>query len=1357
MPLSDEQIQAAARRSAPGAAITSEVLGPEGGPGPSGMGLWEGLIKSALHGGTVGLVGVEATGDLGRWQAQNPWKSLGAELVGSIPAYAFAPELAPIRLLEGVPLLNRAWRTVELGSEFASRSPSLAFGAREALRFAPFEVARLGGSAVAEATGKPGTEDAFSRTLFSAPIELGLIGGGATGLSRLAQMRPFAGAGAKGEAAILERVPGAFALDDTPQAKIAALRGLQGRTFEGLSGAETQNLESLVNEAIALNMAEVLGQAPPKRWVAGILRREPAVRGLEGGDADATAALDDLFRPGVKADIARTERLSFGDGMPRNFPAGWEANVQFPRRVRALPGQEVRLQRSLEELIPEVAPGTHLGREVGSGLWVGARREAPDSWVIFKTAEPRIFHPSTVGALEREAYALGGPPGPPPSVADVPAFAEAERLRTAGMMETPRLEGVQPSALRQATLERLPPRVRAGAADLTRGLRTAGSALNRFLAPRATVLAKSPRAVAIARFAESMARGAEERASRLFFGDVVSGGMQEGLRGLSAPAVRSGGLDRIIGSLRQGSEAHRQFNAAWYAALTPGEAASRGYAPEVLQALRAIHSVDRQQAEMISRVQAAYPEVFDFNPRDVHYMLSRMWKGNLRAPLFAGDPRRILGYASGSTPAEVERDFRALQRFIQERGGPLLQRGEVFQAGRETDIARARKLVRHGLQEEAAPEIAKTMSDLQSAMRLDTTSPVFRMIREQRLSIHEPARFQRRRGAIGFRGTTDLLPIQDIQRAIYSNIIEGERLVAQLATREAVMPAFQRLRVENPTLARDVSDFVHQLYGGRSEFNQRVAAAIDKPLAPFFGSESASKITQVANRTMYNVTLGFLDLGAPALNLSSILTQALPELAIVRGGLPERLASSYSWNLVRGATGMHQLGVLDAGRLLRRGWTLLRNPTPEFRAALHENTAAVAPKMYEEFSGELAGRIVGIREVARGEASLSRYMLALNEFLMAKSEELARMMSFSLGWIGGREFLNLGLEDAGRFAAQFTKRTMYGYSTADRSRIITGPLGTPFGLFKNWGLHNIAQSMRYGRDAFLHGEWRPFLWMMGSLTAVGGLGSVPLIGAADAMSRIFAEKSLVENLYTWFGKSDDEMGEEDHWFLDTFYFGLPAFLGITVQNRAAAPGSDMVRDVGQMMSFLTLDRMQYLSKAVGQAMDYWETSGRNPFEDPRTRQLLTRALAPRSVYRAAALTADTYLRSYNTGSKIAGPISAAEYAAYIFGFEPVQLAKQYEANEIQFGEQEQARELTRKFGTAFAGAITQGSREAQDAVIAGALASKVPLQSMMSSARTRLRNQAILTTERSFDLRRSEGLRRVLGYERRRAPQATQP
>lgn len=157
-------------------------------------------------------------------------------------------------------------------------------------------------------------------------------------------------------------------------------------------------------------------------------------------------------------------------------------------------------------------------------------------------------------------------------------------------------------------------------------------------------------------------------------------------------------------------------------------------------------------------------------------------------------------------------------------------------------------------------------------------------MREQRLAVHEPTRFQPRTGAIGFRGTVKPLAIRDMQRAVYSNIIETERLLAQIATKETVGPAFLKLQAENPTLANDVSTFVHQLFGGRTEFNRQVAAHVDKVLGPFMGQESAAKITQVANRTMYNLTLNFLDIGAGALNMVSIITQALPELAAVMGG-----------------------------------------------------------------------------------------------------------------------------------------------------------------------------------------------------------------------------------------------------------------------------------------------------------------------------------------------------------------------------------------------------------------------------------------------------------------------------------------
>ena len=82
-------------------------------------------------------------------------------------------------------------------------------------------------------------------------------------------------------------------------------------------------------------------------------------------------------------------------------------------------------------------------------------------------------------------------------------------------------------------------------------------------------------------------------------------------------------------------------------------------------------------------------------------------------------------------------------------------------------------------------------------------------------------------------------------------------------------------------------------------------------------------------------------------------------------------------------------------------------------------------------------------------------------------ERLSRVHAFTSGWIMGRDVV--GLVDEERlyqFAKEFTEKTMFGYTTADRPGIFTTPLGSATDLFKTWMMnHMMAMLEHTGQSA----------------------------------------------------------------------------------------------------------------------------------------------------------------------------------------------------------------------------------------------------------------------------------------------------
>ena len=267
------------------------------------------------------------------------------------------------------------------------------------------------------------------------------------------------------------------------------------------------------------------------------------------------------------------------------------------------------------------------------------------------------------------------------------------------------------------------------------------------------------------------------------------------------------------------------------------------------------------------------------------------------------------------------------------------------------------------------------------------------------------------------------------------------------------------------------------------------------------------------------------------------------------------------------------------------------------------------PRMVEEFVGKNAGQILNFKSVLKGDQGYVEWMKNVSEFLPGMSEKFARGNAFAVGHIVGRDFMRLQEDALYTFAKEFTQNTMYLYGASDRARLITGPVGSLFGMFKNWQMHYMSQMLEYTGEGFLRGNWKPLLWQTGGTAAIGGAAGTPVWGIADAMSEWMTDKSAMEHLFeAWPAAGEDFTGVSD-----TVYLGLPALLGVSLQTSAASPGADPARDAGMLMSFVHWDRMKATGKAIGSAVEQFGATGNLPLDSDHVRQQFVRAFAPKTV------------------------------------------------------------------------------------------------------------------------------------------------
>lgn len=655
-------------------------------------------------------------------------------------------------------------------------------------------------------------------------------------------------------------------------------------------------------------------------------------------------------------------------------------------------------------------------------------------------------------------------------------------------------------------------------------------------------------------------------------------------------------------------------------------------------------------------------------------------------------------------------------RLLDERG-----RTVAMAWGRNADEVRQeaiRLAEKFGLtRDPRGPFVSSREEDLQLATEL------FRPIRRGQPRVGEPIEpklMLPRHGVRGYMFDPEgpVLSKKELWEIIESGVAVTERRAADMAVKRLLAPKIADIAAAyGQSVANGVVQRINLMSGRQGDFGAWQNKVVERYF-PGWGKNGATKLAHALNQFETHMNLLSLNLMYVMQNATTVLHTAMPEVALLRSlpiGQWRRFYDAVPVVTNEGFKGAAFIAnpmkiALDAARALRK-------PTDVelaiFRRASRDGT--IAPAFIEHEVGSKSRRVLSWQSLK--EQGLWRSFLDLMELPAVKVEELTRAHALMMGARIGQA---VGLKDEllYQFARQFTNRTMFGYSAADRPRLFTGPVGTMFGLFKNWTMHYLTHWGVWAGEAG-RGNFAPLLWASMGVGVTAGIGGLPLIAGLEAFKRWVDNKGLMEDYYAAFG------GAGEGGLADAIWFGLPAFAKVSMQANTAAPLNDPTRDITFLFNAAVVDRARRIRDLAGEAWDAWIVGGENPLKIDRVWDRIWYGLSPRTTYKAFAQVEDGALRALDNGAPIIEGVTQLEWALNALGITPTKFAIAYEANRRIMEDRRRRAQKTAEYGTQLAYAYLRDDQVALNRLFTEALIAGADMSGVAQSMGTQLRNQLV--------------------------------
>lgn len=1384
-----------------------------------GYGALGGFIASALSAAGPEFVGLSEgkSNALRRWEGEHRIANFASDLLGFGLSYAaLTAATGGVGAAGGLGALGRIPRVAKtanraLGTLRASGRAGgeiLSAGAKEMLRFAPVEAARLG---LATAVGDPGV---VARQL---PVNMLAIGG-IGGVAKAAKLAlPFNSPILRSEGLIADLHP-EFRPFQRNQLRFQQL--LELRAKDAAEGKLTPEITEAYR--VALEGGPAIGGTEFPGLKQAIQEEVPetgvraAVRQLSAGESGTPKKLNELFKltPLSSQKYFTSRFLNHRKGGVPNTPngavlleetlsgipeEGW-GHMQFPRlidtakvagpKAKLAPKLAAERWKKVERIFEDANHIDDLSyyKELESGMFVVLKRTGDTRGVIFKTDNLGIFSPTameTPAKMGAQAWAIN------PNEYNIGQVLKdlgplADDLR--GLLKAyPRyldLTGRTPGETLEKLANVMSPETRLQGKRVTRFFR---EAFKKGFAPWLHVTSSSPSAVRLSSIGRQISSLFHAAAAREFGGKVTiemleemskAGTLKAPIRNILGKTIPTkGGIHARVQALSEGDLS--QFYTVLAKGLQGKDLSPRQFSKELISFVKALQRLDERTVKKLMAVQK-WTGAQDFKPLARHMMMARLWTGSFRVRIVDANGR-FLGMGSGHTkPAAIADALEVAEtanRNLMETGtvehirsatpqrlrsvhhdlatkGELAPRGKhwaydglaspgeaIYESslGGSVVVRRAEgsrgRVVFEATVPEGPPTLGKYSTPKEAAEAVDryikgkgTKGPIeaqtwevlqqgheedLRMVLDPKtgLSNHPAsidamdrafgevlekkiARWKERKGAIGYKHYHKPLKRDDIEEMILANLITSYRYMSGKVRDKLFEGEMAHLSMVNPAMAKEIQKRFARLDGVSGPITKQINKSVDALLAPMIGPESATRISGALTNAMFRMTLTAGDIGFPVVNAMTFLQTVYPEIALVRDLPAEALQHLYSTSLVATKKGVETFSHVSPRRIINTAWAKIFKASsgkdPELHAMIQRaaEDQIVSPRFVEEYLGKLREN-VSLNKANIGE-SFFEFIKAMDSYMAGKSEQVSRLHAFITGNIVGEMILpGLKGEQLYNFAREFTERTMFLYNQAGRATAFTGPIGSAVGLFKNWPLHYLGNLAGYMGAGFRYGHWKPLAWAMMGTGSLAGVGGIPLYGVADATSRILTDETLMNNLYTWMGYDErDEFGKRA---IDSIYYGLPAWAGITFQGRAEAPSSDLARDLNQMGSMMAMDRAVATYRALGEFFDTWEATGQSPFRNPRVRMNLARAFLPRTAYRLMQRTAQGAIASLNTGSPLISDVSLPEHIWYSFGITSTDIQRARDVQNHYFNDKKKLDEMVSLYGQMLADARLEGN------------------------------------------------------------------
>lgn len=1252
-----------------------------------------GFVQSALQSGLGDMVGKPSLTpsvfggpeDVQQFRDANPIGNVASQIVGAIPTMALGVGEFALAA-KALPWLARAQKALAAGSEIAKARPILAPALQTALELTPFEATRIGTAALVADEGK------FNDVVTSAALDMALTPAIPAGWAAIKQLRPV-------------RVGSEALKAKFPDFDVTASFQEQLQTLSKIKSTIDPTHEALpdIDNAIYQLQRRVLADRPQEggKYVSGL---------ADGGDA---AQINRLFKTESNDPTKPILRQRFGqakDGFP-TFEEGRQAlynlgiddakiaQIEFPRQVEAKTARAARdVQKTIGSNLQSGPEGWFLKQEPETGLFVMARKVnggpkagEGDKWLLFKAADPEQFIPKGMLELAQDRavkFTRGAE-----SAINREALEKLSEDSLVGVTRRfansiPYKSWKKVKGDTEKIWSLLPEQFRTAGKEMGEDVSAAWQYVKGRLSPAMHQFKGKDLAEYVRLRAQNIADAAQSRTASLSFGDQGLGKDLNMFKSIFSNSVKDvGGVEGLVMNGLK-NEDMPYITSMWKAqmgiddikqvvSVLDGEQGKR-----IVNLFEKLAEIDAKKVSERQLTESLYG-IKPFEPLENHYGISHMWKGPWRQEVHDAK-NKLVAMGSGQTEREAYENGLKLAEQV---GGIVKER--PFASSYDRDVALADRLFANN------------------------------QLRDSRWNAlgRKPKIDEIRKDIPGFIGDMgEALTKEELAGLVKQNIAAHYRYLGETIAKHELMPDMLAVRkLYGDEVFNQLVDRVNRMFGKKGALDKYINKGVDQVLGRALGNNSADKIVGAINQFEYHLTQMAGSFIGPALNTMTALQTVIPKIALIRGATPEMLAQHMGFMPDIGPNGLVSgfRAFLEAPKIagaafkeMARGDELMQQM---FRRAASESV--IAPRFIEEYVGQnsLFGR--GLKDaLLEGKNPFVSYIKKLSEYPMAKTEELARTHAFATGKILAKDMMGItDPEQIYQFAKQFTFRTMYQYSSADRPKIFTGPVGQLMGLFKNWMFHNIGDFAEYTGEAVKRGNFGPLVWAMAGTGALAGVAGLPLYGVADGVSRILTDKRLMDHIYEGFGVNGG----------DAIYYGLPGLMGLSLQGSASGPFSNPLKDMTFLTNMAALDRAGKIAKFFQNAGSLY-TAGENPFQNPRTWDLAMYAFAPKTMYKAFAQVQDGALKAIKDGNPIIEGISPGEWALNTLSLTPTRIARAYEVSGQLWEDLNAQRARVASYADAFAQAMKVNDQVQMTALMSRAFERGIDLSAVLRSANQRL-------------------------------------